>query len=127
MPRGIPGSGPRGRKPADRLGPRDAYALQDKVKAARIAQLRREILDLEQEMEAEARFGADVFEEGAVITWTQVYPGRGTAYTYAAIKAAGTWWVTGSVGNHQRTWEELVRRHLSQSDDAAYVETVVPL
>jgi hypothetical protein len=92
-----------------------------------MADLQREVERRERELEAESRYGEDDFEEGAVVTWTQRYPGRGTSYSYAAIKAAAGMWYTTSKFGQALSWSELVQRHLSQSDDAAYVDTVVPL
>ena len=46
---------------------------------------------------AAAHFGNDVYEDGNILTWEKCFDGSERSYAYAAIKAAGRWYVTGSV------------------------------
>jgi hypothetical protein len=75
--------------------------------------------------EAMELFGEDVYEAGAVITFSRLFPSGGR-YHYAALKAGGSWWLTGKT-DYGMSWRMLVERYLRHSDDAAYVETVMPI
>jgi hypothetical protein len=59
--------------------------------------------------ECAARLGEDIFQEGAVLRFKKRF-GEGTiAYTYATIKAAGKWYLSGPMhGQIGMTWDELI-------------------
>jgi hypothetical protein len=71
------------------------------------AQLRK----LQEELAQIEQFGDDDFEEETVLTFGMKFRGHDTIYKYAAIKANGSWWLTGTAHLAQRimTWDELVQ------------------
>jgi len=55
------------------------------------------------------RGSQDPFTDGTVIRWVS-NGSRGQAYVYAALRAAGLWWITGGAGYYgapTKTYEEL--------------------
>jgi len=55
------------------------------------------------------RGSQDQFTDGTVIRWVS-NGSRGQAYTYAALRAAGLWWITGGAGFYgspAKTYEDL--------------------
>lgn len=61
----------------------------------------------QQIQELDGRFGSDDFPEGTVIRFTWRGGPIGKAYSYAAIKADGLWYTTGSKSRESYTWEKL--------------------
>lgn len=62
-------------------------------------------------LEAEAaeivRFGDDTYVDGDVLTFSADFHGD-RSFAYAAIKAGGTWHLTGSKSSSYLTWDVLV-------------------
>jgi len=52
--------------------------------------------------------GEDTFSEGEVITFKKKFQKDGISYSFAAIKAGGKWYATGSNSTSINSWEELV-------------------
>lgn len=105
----------------------DAYAVLDAEQTKRIFnrggtvnKVDRELLDRMEQRKFEAElarkealieaYGQDVYEDGAVLIFEKGFPGSRTNYTYVALKANGSWWLTGAThgGEHGRTWMELI-------------------
>lgn len=50
----------------------------------------------------------DVYETGDVLVFTRKFNADGPTYTYAAVKAAGSWYVTGKDNAAAKTWAQLL-------------------
>lgn len=62
---------------------------------------------LQQEREAQSRYGEEPERNGAVITWCMRFHKKGTKYRYAAIKAEGLWYTTGPSAPKGYSWDNL--------------------
>jgi hypothetical protein len=70
--------------------------------------VRSRIEALEQELAELAKFGDDVYEDGEVLIFSGSFV-SGTNYHYAAIKAGGSWFLTGARNENQYlSWGNLV-------------------
>jgi hypothetical protein len=78
-------------------------ATDDKVRA--LLKEQREAKALDDRLEAIKAWGQDVYIDGTVVAFNRSV-GSNT-YTYAAVKAAGHWYVTGA-GPNRQPWDELV-------------------
>lgn len=82
--------------------------------AERALHLRIERLDTEREevsrrLDLIHKFGADVYEDGAVIRFDKTLGFENRSYSYCAIKCNGNWYTSGPVrGGAPRTWDELI-------------------
>jgi hypothetical protein len=54
--------------------------------------------------------GQDPYNDGQVLVYKRNFGGP-TQYTYAAIRANGKWYLTGT-DNKAKSWDELVESHL---------------
>lgn len=79
----------------------------------RIARLMDELAELEV---VESRFGVDDdYPNQTILVWDMVFPQYGSrVYTFSAVKAAGSWYTT-SQYDKIITFDELVRKYLSQA------------
>ena len=64
---------------------------------------------LQQEREAQSRYGEEPERNGAVITWRMRFHKGGLKYHYAAIKAKGLWYTTGP--NSPKGCDRVHERH----------------
>ena len=119
----------RGEQILDALA-QERAALQDAL--ARNAAARAKV---QAQQEQKLKMGQDVFIDGTVIRWVKRFRNAdGTlsdqSYTYAAVKAAGKWYTTGSTTRagaaHGRSWQGLlafmIARGLVESADVMEVE-----
>jgi hypothetical protein len=56
-----------------------------------------------------ASYGDDTYDNGQVMRFSKQLATGGHAYTFAAVKAAGGWYITGRNGEHRFTWSDLVQ------------------
>lgn len=79
----------------------------------------RALARVEARIERIHRFGPDDFSDGEVL-WFKKRFGGTAEYTYAVVKAGGSWYTSGPKGGGQpRTWSELVE-FMSDGVDAVY-------
>ena len=70
--------------------------------------VRSRIEALENELAELQRFGEDIYENGEVLIFSGSF-NSGTNYSYAALKADGRWFLTGSRNENQYlSWDSLI-------------------
>lgn len=57
----------------------------------------------------------------SVISFGVAYPGSPKTYIYAAIEAAGQWYITGEDGSSPRSWPSLVRWLKNKNAEITYI------
>lgn len=72
-----------------------------------LAEARRALANLD-------KVGEDVYENGTVLCYTRRLGGQN--FTYAAIKAAEKWYVTGKE-SYGFSWDRLVEKHLADATE----------
>lgn len=101
----------RGQQILERLA-QERSALNDALARNALARAR-----VERQQEQKLKMGEDVFEDGDVIRWVKRFRNADgslsqQSYTYAAVKAGGKWYTTGSLAKtgaaHGRTWAGLL-------------------
>ncbi len=106
-------------------------ALTDALARNAVARAR-----VERQQEQKLQMGQDVFEDGDVIRWKKRFRNRDgslgeQSYTYAALKAGGKWYTTGSTARsgaaHGRTWAGLLAFMIARGEvTEAHVMEVIP-
>lgn len=76
-------------------------------KTSRTQAIESRLKQLESELADIKRFGDDKYEDGEVLTFKGDFNGP-KSFSYAAIKAAGRWHLTGGKAVQNATWEQLV-------------------
>ena len=85
--------------------------------------IRQRIAELEGELAQRKVYGADIYDEGTVLTWRKSYPQNEIGYNFAAIKGDGVWFVTGTGAANQvrLSWEKLISAHWMYGEIVAEV------
>lgn len=90
----------------------------------RLQALQKEIDQLNNQLELRQQWVEPVVDgeiDVVVICWRRRFNNGGVSYTYAAVKAARKWFVSGSQqGGICYSWEELVDRHLQHNEDGVW-------
>lgn len=90
----------------------------------KVETLRQQAASLLEEAKRLESMPKENFEDDDVILFKRQFPGNRSAYTYAAVRVRGNWYITGrssrglhdqdALGSGPYTWEQLLERFLTK-------------